>query len=88
MPDHPAQTKGSADMRNSGFVNTPLLQAAMAEVQNMPAEKQGAGTSLDVVAMGRMAQPEEVAKLIVYLLSDDASYVSGQIVRVDGAYQG
>lgn len=35
--------------------------------------------------MGRMGKPEEVAKTIAWLLSDDASYVSGSIISVSGA---
>lgn len=36
--------------------------------------------------MGRMGQPEEVAALVDFLSGPDSSYVSGQIVAVDGAY--
>ncbi|MBQ6133881.1 MAG: SDR family oxidoreductase [Lachnospiraceae bacterium] len=40
--------------------------------------------ALGRTALGRMAEPEEVAKLCVYLLSDQSSYVTGQIIRIDG----
>ncbi len=32
----------------------------------------------------RLAQPEEIAKTALYLASDDASFVTGQVIRVDG----
>ncbi|KAL4802973.1 dehydrogenase [Aspergillus unguis] len=38
-------------------------------------------------ALKRMAQPEEVARVIMFLLSDSASYVTGSVVNVDGGFQ-
>ena len=36
-------------------------------------------------ALGRLGQPEEVADVVAFLISDDARYVSGQGILVDGA---
>lgn len=36
------------------------------------------------VLMGRMAKPEEISKTILFLASDDASYLTGSILFVDG----
>ncbi len=35
-------------------------------------------------AMKRMAKPEEIAKVIAFLASDDASFVNGEVIRIDG----
>ncbi|MFI1913718.1 3-oxoacyl-ACP reductase FabG1 [Nocardia sp. NPDC020380] len=41
-------------------------------------------TALDFIPAGRIGQPEDVAAAISFLASDDASYISGAIIPVDG----
>ena len=36
---------------------------------------------------GRMAKPEEVAKLVAFLASDDAEFIDGEIIKIDGGYR-
>lgn len=36
---------------------------------------------------GRMAKPEEVAKLVAFLASDDAEFIDGEIIKIDGGYK-
>lgn len=47
-------------------------------------------TELDDLAesipIGRLAQPDEVAAAVQFLLSNDASYISGQVISVNGAW--
>ena len=38
----------------------------------------------DKILLGRFGQAEEVAKVIKFLVSDDASYINDSILRVDG----
>jgi NAD(P)-dependent dehydrogenase (short-subunit alcohol dehydrogenase family) len=42
---------------------------------------------LDRVPMGRLAQPREIAQVVRFLASDEASYVTGQVIIADGGWQ-
>ena len=39
---------------------------------------------LQQIALGRIAEPEEIARVAVFLASDESSYITGQIIRIDG----
>ena len=36
---------------------------------------------------GRMAKPEEVAKLVAFLASDNAEFIDGEVIKIDGGYK-
>lgn len=61
-----------------GFTRTPLLEVAM---QNPAFAK-----NLEKVPLGRVAEPEEVAAAVVFLASDAARMITGQVLGVDGGY--
>lgn len=41
---------------------------------------------LDSIALGRLGRPEDIARAVVFFLSDDAAYVTGQTISVDGGH--
>ena len=57
-----------------------LTDTDMARQMEPDAEKEMIGRS----AMSRLARPEEIASVAVYLASEESSFVNGQIVCVDG----
>ncbi|KAK5084958.1 hypothetical protein LTR70_002133 [Exophiala xenobiotica] len=63
-----------------GYVDTPLLDNSGLLDGNEEA-------MMKMVPQGRKASAEEVAKLVAYLLSDEASYVNGNIARIDGGWR-
>jgi len=64
------------------FVDTPMQQAAMTTFDEVLGEG-GADSMIDRL-QGRMAGPEEMAGVVAFLLSDDASMVNGTAQIADG----
>jgi len=58
-----------------GFIETDMT-AALGE--------EAAAAAAQQITMGRLGRPEEVASVVGYLASEDASYVTGQTIVVDG----
>ena len=57
-----------------------FIQTAMTDVLSDKAKD----AMLGAVPMKRMGQPEDIAKTALYLASDLSSYVTGEVIRVDG----
>ncbi|MBI5295435.1 MAG: 3-oxoacyl-[acyl-carrier-protein] reductase [Chloroflexi bacterium] len=58
-----------------GFVDTEILDAMSPETL---------AAALKLVPLGRKGQPEEIAHAVAFLASDQAAYITGQVLGVDG----
>jgi NAD(P)-dependent dehydrogenase (short-subunit alcohol dehydrogenase family) len=64
-----------ANVISPGTIDTPILA---------PLPKEAIAQILSTAPMGRMGEPDEIAKAAVFLASDDSSYITGIELFVDG----
>jgi NAD(P)-dependent dehydrogenase (short-subunit alcohol dehydrogenase family) len=78
-----ALTKSIAvDHGRAGIRSNAILPTA--ETRRLQWRRATGVTTADRAPLGRAGQPEDAAQLIAFLASDDASYISGAVVPVDG----
>ena len=58
-----------------GYIDTAMVDELTAETQDK---------ILSTIPMGRFGTPEDVAEAVVFLASDGASYITGQVLTIDG----
>lgn len=58
-----------------GFVETDMTAELSDDLK---------GRAIDAIPLGRMGTPEDIAKAVLFLASDDAAYITGQTLVVDG----
>ena len=66
-----------------GAVDTDFVNAALADAPDIQAARGDIGASHP---LGRMATPEEIARVMVFLASPQASFMTGAIVMADGGF--
>jgi 3-oxoacyl-[acyl-carrier protein] reductase len=65
----------TANVVAPGFIDTDMTDALSEDLQK---------SYIDRIPAGRFASPEEVAKVVRWMASDEASYISGAVIPVDG----
>ena len=71
-----------------GTIDTPLLERAVDRYVALSGEdRDKVMTDLNrIQPAGRIGKPEEIAKAVAFLLSDDSSFVTGALLSADGGY--
>ena len=64
-----------------GLIDTPMTEWVMKDPQILP-------LVLAQISLGRAGQPREIGNVAAFFASDDASYLTGQSVFVDGGWEG
>ena len=71
------------------YVRTPLLErqiAAQADAHGIPEADVVEKVMLERAAIKRLIEPTEVAELVVYLCSPEASFITGASIMMDGGW--
>jgi 3-oxoacyl-[acyl-carrier protein] reductase len=58
-----------------GFIKTPMTESLPENIKE---------NYRKIIPLGREGEPEEIANLCLFLASEEASYITGQVIRIDG----
>ena len=64
-----------------GLIDTPMTAWVMQNAELLPGV-------LAQISLGRAGEPREIGRVVAFLASDEASYLTGQSIFVDGGWQG
>jgi glucose 1-dehydrogenase/3-oxoacyl-[acyl-carrier protein] reductase len=64
-----------------GLIDTPMTEWVMKSPDILP-------VVLGQISLGRPGEPKEIGRVVAFLASDEASYVTGQSIHVDGGWAG
>ncbi len=72
-----------ANSVHPGFIRTPMLEVS---ISRMPSREEGLKFYNALQPIGRLGEPDDIANGVLYLASDEASFVTGSELIIDGGY--
>jgi len=78
-PDHPISIQ-----RNPARVVVSAAGRVIADMGNAVIAESVVARIVSIIPMGRMGEPDEIAKAALFLASDDSSFITGTELFVDG----
>jgi NAD(P)-dependent dehydrogenase (short-subunit alcohol dehydrogenase family) len=80
----------TANVVAPGVISTAIRANSAEVLGDLVDVERGVGTSSDkmdwLIPVGRPGRADEVAAAVLYLASDDAAYITGQVLRIDGGW--
>ena len=62
-----------------GLINTPMLESYRAALGD-----ETVAALPSTIPMGRLGEPQEIAEVVAFLLSEKSSYITGETINVNG----
>jgi NAD(P)-dependent dehydrogenase (short-subunit alcohol dehydrogenase family) len=67
-------------------INVNAVAPGPIDVGDMAADSEVYQQTVRTIPVGRMGRPADIAKLVAFLVSDEASFITGQCIIADGGY--
>ncbi|MEO1797505.1 MAG: SDR family oxidoreductase, partial [Pseudomonadota bacterium] len=80
-------TKGAAKELGPRGIRVNALAPGAVNTPEKPRSEELTATFAELAALGRVGAPNDIAGVVAFLLSDEAAYLTGEVVRVSGGYR-
>lgn len=80
-------TRAAAKIHGPKGIRVNAVAPGAIELPESPRPADLVAQFVDLTALGRVGQPDDIAKAVRFLSSEDASYITGEVLTVSGGYR-